>query len=138
MIYLLDTNHLTHPARRQPDPELVARIAEELDARRAATAAVCWFEAWSGAGKARGRRAEIWLRTLASAAIGVLSYDRRASELHADFVRESREGAFSTRAQRDVAIAATALAHGAVLVTDNTRHFAKYVDEGLRLENWLR
>lgn len=138
MIYLLDTNHLTHPARREPVPELVARIAAELDARRAATAAVCWFEAWSGTGKATGRRAEIWLRALANAAIGVLSYDRHASELHADFARGSREGALSTRAQRDVAIAATALAHGAVLVTDNTRHFSKYADHGLRLENWLR
>ena len=33
-------------------------------------------------------------------------------------------------------LAAHALAMGAVLVTDNTRHFERV--EGLSLENWLR
>ena len=36
----------------------------------------------------------------------------------------------------DEMIAAHALALGAVLVTDNTRHFNRV--EGLRLENWIR
>ena len=138
MIYLLDTNHLTHPARRSPDADLVARIAEELNARRAATASVCWYEAWAGAKGGRGRRAEVWLRTLAEAALAVLSYDRRASEVHATLAPHRNEGALATRGQRDAAIAATALAHGAVLVTDNVAHFLRYETLGLELENWLR
>ena len=137
MIFLLDTNHLTHPARRIPDAELVARIAEELNARRAATASVCWYEAWSGAKKAQSRRAEVWLRSLSNSAIAVLSYDRQASELHSEWAATHGDTPLS-RAQRDAAIAATALSHGAVLVTDNTAHFTRYERAGLQLENWLR
>ena len=34
----------------------------------------------------------------------------------------------------DVIIAATALRHGAVLVTGNTRHFSRF--EGLKIDDW--
>lgn len=116
---------------------MVARIADELNARRAATASVCWYEAWSGARKAQSRRAEVWLQSLANSAIAVLSYDRQAAELHAKLAGKQGDTPLS-RAQRDAAIAATALAHGAVLVTDNTAHFIRYQRVGLQLENWLR
>ena len=138
MIYLLDTNHLTYPARRAPDPDVVARIVEELKRSTAATASVCWYEAWVGVRGARGRRAEIWLRTMANAALAVLAYDRAAAELHAQLTPQPGDSPLSTRGQRDAAIAATAIAHGAVLVTDNVAHFARYEGAGLSIENWVR
>lgn len=138
MIYLFDTNHLTYPARRVPDPEVVARIVEELQRSRAATASVCWNEAWVGVWGARSRRAEVWLRTLANAALAVLAYDRAAAELHAQLTRQPNNSPLGTRGQRDSAIAATAIANGAVLVTDNIAHFARYEGAGLSIENWVR
>ena len=54
----------------------------------------------------------------------------RAADIYADL---HRHGAMIGDA--DILIAATALEHGLVLITNNTRHFSNIT--GLRLQNWV-
>ncbi|HEV2124585.1 MAG TPA: type II toxin-antitoxin system VapC family toxin [Chloroflexota bacterium] len=64
---------------------------------------------------------------------GVLDMDRAVLDLAAQTYQAlRRRGALLEDA--DILIAATALAHDAILVTRNTKHLERI--EGLRLENW--
>jgi len=67
--------------------------------------------------------------------IPVLSYDAQAARIHAE-LRAQREQAGQTLLFVDRQIAAIAIAHGAVLVTRNTRRFLGLA--GLRLVDWFQ
>jgi tRNA(fMet)-specific endonuclease VapC len=62
-------------------------------------------------------------------------WDAACAEFHA-LVRAQLRAKAQALGDFDEMIAAHALALGAVLVTDNLRHFKRV--EGLRLENWIR
>jgi tRNA(fMet)-specific endonuclease VapC len=62
-------------------------------------------------------------------------WDAACAEFHA-LVRAQLRAKARALGDFDEMIAAHALALGAVLVTDNPRHFKRV--EGLRLENWIR
>lgn len=62
-------------------------------------------------------------------------WDAACAEFHA-MVRAQLRAKAQSLGDFDEMIAAHALALGAVLVTDNLRHFKRV--EGLRLENWIR
>jgi tRNA(fMet)-specific endonuclease VapC len=62
-------------------------------------------------------------------------WDAACAEFHA-LVRAQLRAKARALGDFDEMIAAHALALGAVLVTDNLRHFKRV--EGLRLENWIR
>ena len=62
-------------------------------------------------------------------------WDAACAEFHA-VVRAQLRAKGQVLGDFDEMIAAHALALGAVLVTDNMRHFRRV--EGLRLENWIR
>lgn len=73
------------------------------------------------------------LETFLAAVAASLPFDSEAARRHAD-VR------YALRAQqigeRDLVIASTALAHGGVLITHNTREFRRV--PGLSVEDWTR
>lgn len=65
----------------------------------------------------------------------VLPYDAQAARIHAE-LRAQREQAGQTLAFVDGQIAAIAIAHGATLVTRNTRDFVNL--SGLRMVDWFQ
>jgi tRNA(fMet)-specific endonuclease VapC len=67
--------------------------------------------------------------------VRVLAFERNAAECYGS-VRHELERDGRRLPDPDLRIAATALVHGAVLITGNTRHFERV--PGLRCEDWLR
>lgn len=67
--------------------------------------------------------------------VDVLPWDDAAAEAYAG-IRASLERAGTPIGELDTLIAAHALALNAVLVTNNTRHFARV--PGLKVENWAK
>ena len=65
----------------------------------------------------------------------ILAWDAQAANRHGE-LRADLKARGTPIGDFDEMIAAHALATGAVMVTDNTRHFARVT--GLVLENWLR
>lgn len=64
----------------------------------------------------------------------VLAWDERAADVHAA-IRHQLQSAGQPIGEMDTMIAAHAISLGAVLVTNNTRHFAR-IAPPLQLENW--
>jgi tRNA(fMet)-specific endonuclease VapC len=65
----------------------------------------------------------------------VLPWPSLAAEIYAN-LRASIERSGTPIGDHDIMIAAHALALGAILVTNNTRHYSRF-SPPLRLENWL-
>lgn len=130
-LWLLDTNAVSEIVR---DP--FGRIAQKVEA--AATNEICTSiivacELHFGAEK-RGaakltERIENTLKNFDVQPLGT-DADRHYARLRADLERKG-----TPIGRNDMLIAAHALALDAVLVTANTREFARI--EGLKLENWL-
>jgi tRNA(fMet)-specific endonuclease VapC len=67
--------------------------------------------------------------------IHILPWDQDAADFYAD-IRYQLVSTGQTIGEMDMMIAAHALSAGAVLVTNNTRHFAR-IAAPLRMVNWL-
>lgn len=134
--WLLDTNVLSEAARPTPDAAVMAhltRYASEL-----VIAAPVWHELRLGwLRMPTGHRRDAIGRFVQEVAsqLPVLPYDAQAARIHAE-LRTQRERAGQTLAFVDGQIAAIAIAHGATLVTRNTRDFVNL--SGLRLVNWFQ
>lgn len=129
MTWLLDTNVLIHAQRGRPSAvrvRLQSRSPEDM-----AISAISIAELWYGAAKhadPAGKR-ELWKRYLEPYATH--TFDRSAAEIHGDLRFRLRHNPIG---DRDLLIAAIALANGLVLVTNNTREFNRVSE--LRVEDW--
>lgn len=130
MRYLLDTNTCIAAIRQQRG--LLARMMQVPPddlAVAVMTVAELWFGALKSANPARGRAvADAFL-----APFEALPFDEEAADSYAA-VRHHLESRGTPIGERDLIIAATALAHGLTVVTSNTREFGRV--PGLRLEDW--
>jgi tRNA(fMet)-specific endonuclease VapC len=129
---LLDTNAWIHYLKNAASP-----VGEQLRRRTPAdivTCAVVKAELLHGAMKygVPERRLAVVRETLAPYAS--LPFDDVAAEHYAR-IRHALEEAGNTIGPHDLFIAATCVARGCVLVTDNTSEFSRV--EGLTIENWL-
>lgn len=133
--YLLDTNALAEPVK----PRLNAKFMARLVAHRAACAIafVTWHEALYGVARlpegARKSALNRYLHGVVAPSLPILAYDEAAAAWHAH-MRAARERVGRPLAFADGQIAATAHAHGLVVVTANVSDFAGL--EGLVVENW--
>jgi tRNA(fMet)-specific endonuclease VapC len=129
---VLDTDVVSNLMRAQPSPDLVARLGK-VPVSEQSTTAVTIGELVYGA--VRVERPELYERAMRLlAGTSVLAFDQAAAERYGH-VRSDLERQGRRLADPDLRIAATVLAHEAVLVTGNTRHFARV--PGLVCENWL-
>jgi tRNA(fMet)-specific endonuclease VapC len=88
-------------------------------------------ELWYGVARSDDpdRRRGLWSRLLAP--FEVLAFDRAAAEVHGGLCFALRHHPIG---ERDLLIAAIALAHDLAVVTANTREFRRV--PGLRVEDW--
>lgn len=132
MRYLLDTNTCVYALNRS-DAALVDRLRS---ARRSELFVSTLTIAELFFGARRSARANENVKRVArfAAPLGEIQFDRLAGEayglLRAELANEGRQFG-----PVDMLIAATALAHGLTVVTNNTREFERA--KGLRVENWV-
>src|ERR1043166_6283558 len=133
-MYLLDTNILSEIIRTRPAPNVANRF-EAAFAEPLFSSVICLEEIRFGAliGPPGNR---LWERTEAKVLgrVLLLPVDRMVALLAAN-LREDWKLRGTPVGYRDDLIAATAKAHGSVLVTRNIRHFDHVT--GLKIENWF-
>ncbi len=130
--YLLDTNILS-PIISDPLGALAQRILAE-PADNICTSIIVAAELRFGAAKKNAPRLTQRVAELLSV-IDVMPWVAPADNFYAT-VRAGLEKSGTPIGGNDMLIAAQALAHELVLVTDNVREFERI--PGLKLENWLR
>jgi tRNA(fMet)-specific endonuclease VapC len=135
--YLLDTNVLSEPVRKEPDAAVVAKLRDH--GSELATASVVWHEMTSGVRLLRTSRKrsviERYLTEVVSTSLPILPYDAAAAEWHGE-QRAQLSKSGLTPAFADGQIAAVAAVHDLILVTDNVPDFEHYT--GLQVERWHR
>jgi tRNA(fMet)-specific endonuclease VapC len=133
--FLLDTNVLSEPAKRDPDPGVLRQLEEHAPAL--ATCSIVWHELLYGAARlprSRGRTTlETYLREVVETTLPILPYDAEAAAWHgqerARLERTGRQTSFA-----DGQIASIAAVNDLTLVTANTRDFAAF--RGVRVVDW--
>ena len=137
MRYLLDTNIVSAPIARHPDPNIVQRLEER--GLECAIAAPVWHELTYGCSRLpRGRRRsalESYVNDVVRASFPILPYDDAAATWHGT-ERARLEALGRPAPYVDGQIAAIAHANALVEVTVNTKDFAAFT--GLKIEDWSR
>lgn len=135
--YLLDTNTVSAPISKAPNPEVLRRL--EQDGAHCAIASVVWHELIYGISRlqpSRRRQAlERYLEDVVHPSFPILAYDERAAAWHAA-ERSRLESKGLMPPFVDGQIAAIAATNGLILVTANSRDFRAF--EGLELEDWSK
>lgn len=132
MRYLIDTNTASFAIRGQHGmDEALRRVPLE----HLAVSVVCLAEAWTGCRKSSHpeRWFELWRRLTRDWA--VLPFGLAEAERYS-LVRAELERRGTPIGHIDLQIAATALVHDLVVVTDNVREFRRV--PGLHVENWAK
>ena len=130
-IFLLDTNACIR-VLNDTSPALVARLREHRPAgiRLCSTVKA---ELSYGARHSSRPAADLRLLNEFFSAFSSLPFDDTCAE-HYGIIRNDLSRAGTPIGPNDLMIAATAMAHGFILVTHNTDEFSRVV--GLRLEDW--
>ena len=136
IIYLLDSNILSEPARLKPDDTVLNHFANHDG--EYATAAIVWHELVYGCellvASKRKKQLQSYLDMLLMNGLQVLSYDQAAADWYAkERARLQRQGL--TCAYADGEIAAIAVTQKLTLVTRNTQDFENF--QNLDLQNWF-
>ena len=135
--YLLDTSIVSSPVSKTPNPGIVKRL-EELG-QECAIAASVWHELTYGCRRLpRGKRRtalETYVHDVVRASFPILPYDEVAATWHGQ-ERARLDGLGRPAPYVDGQIAAIAHTSGLVLVTINTKDFARFRE--LQVENWSR
>ncbi len=132
MRYLFDTNAVIHLMKLQ-EP-LVSR-ARDLGPAGISVSSVTLAELWLGAAKSRQPQRTRAEQDLALSPFEVLDFDADAAERYAA-ERAALERKGTPIGDRDLMIAAIALAGRRTLVTSNVAEFGRVRE--LRVEDWMR
>jgi tRNA(fMet)-specific endonuclease VapC len=135
--YLLDTSVVSSPVSKTPDADIVRRLDEH--GHECAIAAPVLHELTYGCRRlARGRRRaalETYLRDVIRASIPILPYDEAAAAWHGH-ERARLEALGRPAPFADGQIAAIAHVNDLVLITLNTRDFARFKE--VAVESWSK
>lgn len=134
MAFLFDTDAISEVMRRRPLPAYVAWLAS-VPRSEQFTSAVVIGELFEGAFRTETPDRHLdRITRLVLPAITVLPYDAAVAERFGR-IQGALAKSGKALADADAIIAATAVHHGLVLVTGNTRHFERV--PGLRIETVL-
>jgi len=131
MIYLLDTNAWIMYLSKRPSPMKERVRSAGPDQLRIST--IVMAELLYGAHHSQQPEANLSLLAKVFSSVATVAFDAPAAE-HAGRIRARLASAGLPIGPNDLLIAATAIAHGMVLVTHNTREFERV--EGLIMEDW--
>lgn len=133
MRYLLDTNICIYIIDQHP-PQVLARLAP-LAIGDVVMSVITYAELWHGIERYQGSTRDQAARTLRALTghIPVLDFQTDTAERYGALAAAMKD---RRRNQMDKLIAAHALSHGLILVTNNESDFQDY--PGLKLENWAR
>jgi len=133
--YLLDTNVLSEPLKKNPNTPLLAKL--ELNSGRIITATPVLHELYFGCYRLPSSRKRkiitTYIREVITNTMAVLPYCDEAAQWHAE-ERARLTGIGQTPSFVDGQIAAIAYIHEAILVTRNISDFQPFSD--LEIENW--
>jgi tRNA(fMet)-specific endonuclease VapC len=129
LTWLLDTNVLIHAQRGRP--AAVARRLADTSPDDLVVSAITIAELWYGIAKSDDppRKLELWRRFLEP--FSIAAFDRAAAEQHGRIRLLLKHKPIG---ERDLLIAAIAMANGFTVVTSNTTEFSRVPD--LATENW--
>lgn len=133
-MYLLDTSALSEPIKRRPNAGFLARLRQQ-PADTLYTSAICVMELRYGA-RLRHDHEPFWRRLSQEilSRVQIVGFGEpealAAGEILAHLKRTGRPVGLE-----DVLIAATARAHGFVVVTHNLKHFQSLPD--VQAEDWF-
>ncbi len=133
-MYLFDTDVITNTLKKRPSAALVSRLAG-LEQRLQYISTITVSEIVYGAYKSS--RPEYHLDNLEKVllpAVNIAGFDGKAAYV-CGRLRAQLEKQGLSLSLADLEIAAIAIANDFILVTGNTRHFARI--PGLQVENWL-
>ena len=130
-MWMLDTETCSYILRERP-PQVLERLDKVTRDEIVLSSIVC-AELRYGAARLKSKKLaatiEAWLGLFV-----ILPWDDAASQAYAR-IRAALEAGGKPIGNLDVLIAAHAVASGAVLVTNNPRHFSQV--PGLRIDNWV-
>ena len=133
--YLLDTNVMEHLANRANGWDRIERRIEKIGIDVCAISSITAYELRRhierGPGRVRKENTE-HLKVIFSRVAGI-ALDVATAEI-AGRIAAQLEDQGTPIGPHDPMIAATAIAHGLICVTDNTKHFARV--PGLTIQNW--
>ena len=129
-MYLLDTNIVIYALKAQPS--VVAEIGKH-DKDPMALCVVTLMELRYGAHKSRHVEANLARLRALEEAFEIIPLSAACADVFGG-LKARLEAAGRPLDDFDLALAATALAYGHVLVTNNHKHFARI--PGLKIENW--
>ena len=131
MIYLLDTNAWSKYLGKRPSPVKDRVRAAGLDQLQVST--IVMAELLYGAHHGPNRETNLALLGRVFSTVAPVVFDSAAAE-HAGRIRAGLAAAGVPIGPNDLLIAATAIAHGMVLITHNTGEFLRV--PGLIVEDW--
>ena len=133
-MYLFDTDFIVETLRGRLSPATSARLARVPPAEQHVSSVTVSELVYGARRTARPEHHLHLIETLLLPGVKVVAFDAAAAFL-AGTLRARLEYDGTPLAFPDLQIAAMAMANDLVLVTGNTRHFARV--PGLRLENWF-
>lgn len=131
MKYMLDTNICIYVIKQKP--ESVIRRFLEHDPEEMCISAITYAEMMYGVEKSLAAEKNRLAMSLFLSPITMLDFDDHAA-LEYGKIRADLEKKGTPIGSMDLLISAHAKSEGLILVTNNTREFARV--EGLRVENW--
>lgn len=136
LVYLLDTNIISEPAKPNPDPTVLAKIRQHQES--IAISSITWHELLFGYDRLpeskKKERIKGYLNFAVRGKIAVLEYGQDSAEIHAN-ERAKLVSSGLTPSFADGQIAAIAQSNNLILVTRNTQDFKNFSE--ISIENWF-
>ncbi|TKI05993.1 PIN domain-containing protein [Martelella alba] len=134
--YMLDTNICSFIMREQPMAVIDRLEHTVLRRQRIVVSAITYAEMrFRAVGKKASPRHALLVEAFCARLDAVLAWDRAAVDATTD-IKLALAATGTLIGNNDMAIAGHAIAAGAILVTNNTREFARV--PGLALEDWVK
>lgn len=133
-MYLFDTDTLSNVVKRKPSGKLLQKL-EDTPIAFQYTSAVNVGEIYYGANRSSKKNQILKaFEKMVFPNVNILPFDRQSGQVFGMLKAELEKRGIGC-SEPDLRIAAVAIQHSLILITDNTKHFKNI--PGLRIENWI-